>query len=107
VNEPQVQALLRKVRVLQQPERDGEEPLFSPADFLTVRLRDGSEFKAQPVRRALGHASRPIGDAELRQKFMACATGLPGDMAGRWWDAANAPLDARVAWPEGPAVRRS
>jgi 2-methylcitrate dehydratase PrpD len=107
VNEPQVQALLRKVRVVQQAERDGEEPLFSPADFLTVRLRDGSECKAEPARRALGHASRPIGEAELREKFMVCATGLPGDKAGRWWEAANAPLDARVAWPEGAAVRYS
>jgi 2-methylcitrate dehydratase PrpD len=100
VNEPVVQALLRKVRVAVQTGSDAEEPLFSPADRLSVRLRDGSQCQADPVRRALGHASRPIGEAELRAKFMACAaTSITPPDATRWWDAANAPLDARVAWP--------
>lgn len=100
VNDSDVQLLLRKVRVVQQAERDAEEPLFSPADHLTVRLRDGSELKAAPVRRALGHASRPIGEAELRDKFNGCAAfTLDAAGAGRWWDAAMAPPQARVRWP--------
>jgi aconitate decarboxylase len=100
VNEPDVQQLLRKVRVVPLTERDAKEPLFSPADFLTVRLRDGSVLKAEPVRRALGHASRPIGEVELREKFMACAaTAMNAAAAAGWWDAAMAPLASQVRWP--------
>jgi aconitate decarboxylase len=100
VNAAEVQALLRKVRVVIQDERDAQEPLFSPADRLTVRLRDGSVLLAEPVRRALGHASRPIGEAELRDKFLACAaTCLQPAQAQAWWDAAWAPLQGPVAFP--------
>jgi 2-methylcitrate dehydratase PrpD len=100
VNAPEVQQLLRKVRVVVLAERDAQEPLFSPEDRLAVRLRDGSQLHAQPVHRALGHASRPIGEAELRGKFMACA-GIalaPGE-AQAWWDAATAPLERSITWP--------
>ncbi len=80
--------------------RDPLEPLFSPEDRLTVRLRDGTTVPATPVRRALGHPSRPIGETELRAKFLACAgLALDAAAASRWWDAAMAPLDARVRWP--------
>jgi 2-methylcitrate dehydratase PrpD len=100
VNEAEVQRLLRKVRVVVQAEHDAQEPLFSPADLLAVRLRDGAVLKADPVRRALGHASRPIGEQELREKFIACArTALDEAGAARWWGAATAPLDAQVVWP--------
>jgi aconitate decarboxylase len=100
VCETDVQQLLRKVRLVTVAERDAEEPLFSPADQLTVRLRDGSELKAEPVRRALGHATRPIGETELRAKFMACVTPAIGvEQANAWWAAAMAPPDAQIRWP--------
>jgi aconitate decarboxylase len=100
VNEPDVQQLLRKVRVLPLAERDAQEPLFSPSDVLVVRLRDGSVLKSEPVRRALGHASRPIGPAELREKFIACTLiAMHAAPAAAWWEAATAPLDAQVRWP--------
>jgi hypothetical protein len=52
------------------------------------------------VRRALGHASRPIGAEELREKFIACArTALDDAGTARWWEAATAPLDTQVRWP--------
>jgi 2-methylcitrate dehydratase PrpD len=101
VNRPDVQGLQRKVRVVVQAARDAQEPLFSPADLLAVRLRDGAVLKAEPVRRALGHASRPIGEEELREKFIACTrTALDDAGAARWWEAATAPLDAQVRWPD-------
>ena len=100
VNAADLQRLLRKVRVLTQEERDAEEPLFSPTDRLAVRLRDGSVLRAEPVRRALGHANRPIGEAELRDKFLVCAaTSLPPGQAQAWWQAATAPLERPVAFP--------
>jgi aconitate decarboxylase len=100
VNAADVQDLLRKVRVVTQDEHDAQEPLFSPADRLSVRMRDGSVLQAAPVRRALGHASRPIGEAELRQKFLACAgTCLQPAQAQAWWDAAWTPLEKPVVFP--------
>jgi 2-methylcitrate dehydratase PrpD len=101
VNEAEVQSLLRKVRLVPQQARDAEEPLFSPEDRLTVRLRDGTQLDADPVHRALGHASRPIGEAELRAKFFSCAGfAMEEAQSARWWDAATAPLDAPIRWPQ-------
>lgn len=100
VNGPEVQQLMRKVRVLPLAECDAQEPLFSPADMLTVRLRDGSVLEAQPVRRALGHASLPIALVDLREKFIACAlVAMDAEAAAAWWEAAMAPLAAQVRWP--------
>ncbi|MFI4927569.1 MAG: MmgE/PrpD family protein, partial [Burkholderiales bacterium] len=100
VNSPQLQQLLRKVRVVTQPEQDAEEPLFSPTDRLSVRMRDGSVYRAEPVRRALGHASRPIGDAELRAKFLGCAAcAMQPAQAAAWWEAAMAPGGQLVTFP--------
>jgi 2-methylcitrate dehydratase PrpD len=97
---PVLQQLLRKVRVVRLADHDPEEPLFSPEDRLAVRLRDGSELRAEPVRRALGHATRPVGMEELRAKFMACACiALPADQARAWWEAATAPEAHQVRWP--------
>lgn len=76
-----LQALLRRVQVQVDPGRDAEDPLFSPADRLRVCLQDGRTVDAEPVRRALGHASRPIDDAALRAKFSDCG-GPPA-----WWAA--------------------
>jgi 2-methylcitrate dehydratase PrpD len=74
--------------------------LFSPADLLTVRMRDGSVLRAEPVRRALGHASRPIGQEELREKFLACGgVAMEAAATERWWDAATADPTAAVTWP--------
>lgn len=72
VREPALQALLRRVEVRPVDGQDAEEPLFSPADRLHLRLDDGTWLEAEPVRRALGHASRPIDDAALRAKFDDC-----------------------------------
>ncbi len=100
VNQDDVQALLRKVRVRVVDGADPLEPLFSPADVLTVHLRDGGSLASEPVRRALGHATRPIGEAELRAKFLSCTAFAMDDAAGvRWWDAALAPTGQPVRWP--------
>jgi 2-methylcitrate dehydratase PrpD len=100
VNEPAVQALLRRVRVEAVEAVDAEEPLFSPEDRLTVQLVDGTSIEAEPVHRALGHASRPVSTEALREKFISCArVSLPGDAAEAWWEAAMAPAGRKVAWP--------
>lgn len=80
VNAPEVQALLRRVQVEPLDAQDPEEPLFSPADLLRVQLDDGTLLDADPVHRALGHATRPIDDAALKEKFLDC-----GATEGVWW----------------------
>jgi aconitate decarboxylase len=100
VNEAQVQALLRQVRVEVTEESDAQDPLFSPEDHVRVRLSDGTELAATPVRRAQGHASRPLTDEKLKEKFLSCAgVSLPPDRALAWWDAVMAPPGQPVAWP--------
>lgn len=99
VNAADVQALLRRVVVIPRPEQDAEEPLFSPADLLRVQLNDGTLFEADPVRRALGHASRPIDDAALQAKFFDCG----GSEA--WWLALMASSDdSKLVLPGRQAV---
>lgn len=100
VNEATVQDLLRKIRVQPVEESDAEEPLFSPEDRLSVRLADGTVLQAEPVRRARGHASRPVGEPELREKFMSCARiAMDAQQAVRWWQAATTAGDEKVRWP--------
>jgi aconitate decarboxylase len=104
VNEADVQALLRRVRVVAVDEIDTEEPLFSPQDRLEVRFTDGRVMTAEPVHRALGHASRPIPLDALRAKFMACVRLARSEAeATTWWQAAMASSDAKVVWPAQPS----
>ncbi len=44
---------------------------------VTVRLRDGRAL-ASPPRGASGHPDQPLSDAQLRDKFLACATPVLG-----------------------------
>ncbi len=97
VNAPDLQALLRRVAVRHDEARDAEEPLFSPADHLRVTLHDGRVLEAEPVRRALGHATRPIDDAALRAKFDDCGG------TDAWWRALMQAGDADPFLPP-PAV---
>lgn len=98
-----VQQLLRRVRVVPLSARDEHEPLFSPEDRLSVRLRDGACIDGEPVRRALGHASRPVGDGELAEKFLTCArVMLDDETAQAWWRSVSAPDDCPVRWPVRP-----
>jgi 2-methylcitrate dehydratase PrpD len=44
---------------------------------VTVRLRDGRTL-ASPPRGASGHPDQPLTDAQLRDKFLACAAPVIG-----------------------------
>lgn len=44
---------------------------------VTVRLRDGRALDS-PARGASGHPGQPLSDAQLRDKFLACATPVLG-----------------------------
>lgn len=88
VNEPRIRDLVPRVAVLPIDERDADDPLFSPFDRLRVLLRDGTVIASAPVHRAKGHATRPLSDEELREKFFDCVCrSLDAGRAGRWWEA--------------------
>jgi 2-methylcitrate dehydratase PrpD len=100
VNEPAVQALLRKVSVQVDDSADEIEPLFSPADQVEVVLRDGTRLASERVARALGHATRPIDVAALRAKFDDCASrSVDAALAARLWTRVMHTGDEeRVTW---------
>ncbi len=70
-----VQSLMRKVRVESVEASDPDDPLFSPADSVRIRLRGGAALQSEAVRRARGHAHNPIGVEDLRAKFNDCVGG--------------------------------
>ena len=101
VRQADVQQLLGKVRVVTLAARDPLEPLFSPEDRVRVRLAGGAPPLCAAVQRPLGHASRPLGEGALRDKFLGCAgIHLGAAEALAWWDSATAPLQQPVRWPE-------
>jgi 2-methylcitrate dehydratase PrpD len=88
VNEPRIRALAARVQVRPLDQRDPEDPLFAPFDRLHATMCDGATISSLPVRRAKGHATLPLADEELRQKFFDCAgRALGEDQAALWWSA--------------------
>ena len=72
VRRPDVQALMRKVAITTNEHYD---PLVSGAsvyDQVTVELTSGERIEGEQVRRARGHAERPLGEGELFDKFRTC-----------------------------------
>ncbi|WP_426958606.1 MmgE/PrpD family protein [Muricoccus radiodurans] len=71
VQRPDVQALMARVTVTPTDEADPIAPGYAPADIVRVALRSGERIE-ESVRRARGHATVPLTDAELRAKFIDC-----------------------------------
>jgi 2-methylcitrate dehydratase PrpD len=73
---PATRALMAHVRMVVDPTLpDGlEQHAWSR---VTVRLRDGRTL-ASPPRGASGHPDQPLTDAQLRAKFLGCATPVLG-----------------------------
>jgi 2-methylcitrate dehydratase PrpD len=79
VKRPEVQALLRKVTVAESP----TPPIGSPnwnAGFscVSVTMRDGNALSSRRDQ-PRGHASAPLTDAELHEKFIDCVQYATGD----------------------------
>jgi 2-methylcitrate dehydratase PrpD len=70
--------VMRKVKRSTTEERTPEFPPFSPDDRLTIRLKDGTELKHEPVTRPKGHWDKPLTEAELREKFLDCTESRLG-----------------------------
>jgi 2-methylcitrate dehydratase PrpD len=72
VRRPEVQELMRRVRVVTNEIYDPEVSGASVWDQVTVELVGGDRIASEKVRRARGHAELPLGEAELFEKFRTC-----------------------------------
>lgn len=78
-----VQGFLPRVAAVPLHEVDPDETAHSPFDRVTVTLRDGRVLTSPPVTHPLGHFRRPVSAEQLREKFLASASGLLGDAGAR------------------------
>src|SRR6266700_223772 len=72
VRRPEVQDLMRRVAIVT---NENYDPVMSGAsvyDQVTIDLVNGERIESEQVRRSRGHAERPLGEAELFDKFRTC-----------------------------------
>lgn len=62
------------------------EPAFAFADRVVLELRDGRSLDSGDIRFARGNAKLPLGEAELRTKFIDCASALGEAAANGLYD---------------------
>ena len=72
VHRPEVQELMRRVAIVTNENYDPVAVGASVFDQVTVELTSGELVESEQVRRARGHAERPLGEAELFDKFRTC-----------------------------------
>lgn len=72
VRRPEVQELMRRVAVVTNENYDAAVVGASVWDQVTVDLANGERIASEQVRRARGHAERPLGETELFDKFRTC-----------------------------------
>ena len=72
VQRPDIQALMSKVEIVTTTDYDPELSGAAPADYVTVALANGSTIVGAPVKRATGHATRPLTEQQLYDKFADC-----------------------------------
>lgn len=72
VRRPEVQELMRRVAIVTNENYDPVQSGASVWDQVVVELANGETIESGQVRRARGHAERPLGEAELFDKFRTC-----------------------------------
>ena len=84
VQRPDVQALMQRVEIRTTKEYDAEMAGAAPADQVQVELTSGETIAGEPVKRATGHATRPLTEAQIYEKFADCldagASDIPADV---------------------------
>jgi 2-methylcitrate dehydratase PrpD len=80
VQRPDIQALMKKVQVVTTSTYDPELPGAAPTDSVVVALTDGRTIAGEPVARATGHASRPLSEDQLYDKFADCLDAGDSDV---------------------------
>jgi aconitate decarboxylase len=77
VAQPEVREAMAKVHGSTVDTTCPLEPTFALNDQVTVELRDGRKLDSGPIRFARGNAMLPLGEAELRAKFLDCCSAVP------------------------------
>jgi 2-methylcitrate dehydratase PrpD len=72
VRRPEIQDLIRRVSIETNQNYDPEVSGASVYDQVRVDLVAGGKVESEKVRRAKGHAERPLSEAELFEKFRTC-----------------------------------
>jgi 2-methylcitrate dehydratase PrpD len=72
VRRPEVQELMPRVSLVTNQDFDPVQVGASVYDQVIVELTNGERVESEKVRRARGHAERPLGEAELFDKFRTC-----------------------------------
>jgi 2-methylcitrate dehydratase PrpD len=72
VQRPDIQALMKRVKVTLITEYDPAMPQYAPYDQVKVRLKSGKVLESERIKRAKGHITRPLSEAELFAKFASC-----------------------------------
>lgn len=104
VNQPEVQALLRKVKIETGPDDDPSYPVGARFDTLSVEMEDGTVLESDRVYRFRGHGDNPMSERELRDKFEDCTVPRIGhEQADRLWSAVRR-LPAITAAGEIPTL---
>jgi 2-methylcitrate dehydratase PrpD len=63
---------MRRVSLVTNQDYDPVQVGASVWDQVTIELTNGERVESEKVRRARGHAERPLGEAELFDKFRTC-----------------------------------
>jgi 2-methylcitrate dehydratase PrpD len=69
---PEVQGLMRRVRIETNEDYDPELPGASRFDQVRVALKSGERVESEKVRRARGHGELPLAASEVFEKFRSC-----------------------------------
>jgi 2-methylcitrate dehydratase PrpD len=72
VRRPDVQALMGRVRIETNTDYDPEMSGASRHDQVRITLANGQTVETEAVRRATGHATRPLSAEQLYEKFRDC-----------------------------------
>jgi len=83
VRRTDIQAFLPKVRLIPMDEVDPRDPVFSPTETVTMRLRSGEIIESGPVASIPGHAGDPLTREQLWDKFVECTANTHRESEAR------------------------
>ncbi|KRB49091.1 hypothetical protein ASE04_18055 [Rhizobium sp. Root708] len=72
VQRPDMQAFYPKVKLKAVDEYDPRDPVFSPTETVTLRLKSGEVIDSGPISTIPGYAAEPLTPEELWTKFRDC-----------------------------------
>ncbi|MBB3527012.1 MmgE/PrpD family protein [Rhizobium sp. BK456] len=72
VQRPDMQAFYPKVKLKAVDEYDPRDPVFSPTETVTLRLKSGEVIDSGPIATIPGYAAEPLTPEELWTKFRDC-----------------------------------